>query len=75
MLPRFQIDLTDGAQFAYSTDEFENLKKADEEAQSKRDMPCRDSASIPAEEITPEMQVFRPSRLHFIELYEEECLA
>ncbi len=31
-------------------------------------------ASIPAEEVTPEMQLFHPARLHFIELYEEEHL-
>ncbi len=29
-------------------------------------------ASIPEEELTPEMQDFHSSRLHFIELYEEE---
>ena len=31
-------------------------------------------ASIPEEEITPEMRNFKPTRLHFIELYEEESL-
>lgn len=72
MLPRFRIDLTEGAQFAYSTDEFENLKKSDEEAQRKRH--ANTLASIPVEEITPEMQVFHPARVHFIELYEPEYL-
>lgn len=72
MLPRFRIDLMDGARFAYSIDEFENLKKSDEEAQRRRH--AETLASIPAEEITPEMQVFRPARLHFLELYEEEYL-
>ncbi|HEV8052984.1 MAG TPA: DNA topoisomerase (ATP-hydrolyzing) subunit B [Parachlamydiaceae bacterium] len=72
MLPRFRIDLTEGAQFAYSTDEFENLKKSDEEAQRKRH--ANTLASIPVEEVTPEMQVFHPARVHFIELYEPEYL-
>ena len=72
MLPRFRIDLTEGSQFAYSTDEFENLKKSDEEAQRKRH--ANTLASIPVEEVTPEMQVFHPARVHFIELYEPEYL-
>lgn len=72
MLPRFRIDLTEGSQFAYSTDEFEALKNTDEEAQKKRHESTL--ASIPKEEITPEMQVFRPGRVHFIELYEPETL-
>jgi len=72
MLPRFRIDLTEGSRFAYSTDEFENLKTEDEEAQRKRHSSTL--ASIPVEEVTPEMQVFRPARVHFIELYEPETL-
>lgn len=72
MLPRFRIDLTEGSRFAYSTDEFEHLKKSDEEVQRKRHASTL--ASIPPEEITPEMQVFHPARVHFIELYEPEYL-
>jgi DNA gyrase subunit B len=72
ILPRFRIDLTEGARFAYSTDEFENLKKEDEEFQRQRH--AQTLASIPEDEVTPEMKVFRPSRLHFVELYEEESL-
>lgn len=71
-LPRFKIDLTEGARFAYSSSEFEHFKKTDEEAQRKRH--AETLASIPSEEITPEMQQFHPSRLHFVELYEEEFL-
>lgn len=69
-LPRFRIDLTDGSCFAYSIDEFESIKHKEEEAQRKRH--AQTLASIPPEEITPEMQVFNPARLHFVELYEEE---
>ena len=72
-LPRYRLDLTDGSQYAYSLDELESLRKGDEEAQRRRH--AETLASIPAEEVTPEMQVFRPARLHFIELYEEEALA
>jgi DNA gyrase subunit B len=72
LLPRFKIELVEGSKFAYSIDEFESLRKKDEEAQRKRH--AETLASIPPEEITPEMQVFSPSRLHFIELYEEDDL-
>lgn len=72
ILPRFQIDLVDGPRFAYSSDEFESMKIADEEMQKIRHE--KTLASIPAEEVTPEMQIFRPARLHFIELYEEDYL-
>ncbi len=73
ILPRFQLNLTEGEKFAYSSDEFEELKKQDEAAQKKQHEETL--ASIPAEEITPEMRVFRPTRLHFTELYEEDYLS
>jgi DNA gyrase subunit B len=72
MLPRFRIDLTAGPRFAYSMDEFESLKASDEEVQRQRHASTL--ASIPLEEVTPEMQLFRPTRLHFIELYEPETM-
>lgn len=72
ILPRFQITLADGVHFAYSLDEFEELKVRNEQIQ--RAQHEQTLASIPAEEITPEMRVFKASRLHFIELYEEEYL-
>lgn len=70
ILPRFQINLLEGAQFAYSSDQFEALKVADEEAQRRRHEATL--AAIPQEEITAEMRNFVPKRLHFIELYEED---
>lgn len=73
VLPRFRIDLTDGPRFAYSVNEFDHLKKEDEEAQRTRH--AQTLASIPEEEVTPEMKQFRPTRLHFAELYEEETLS
>lgn len=71
-LPRFQVNLTDGARFAYSEDEFVALRKAEEEGQRQRHEQTL--ASIPEAEITPEMRTFKPARLHFIELYEEDFL-
>lgn len=70
VLPRFQIELQEGPRFVYSKNEFEELRKGDEEIQ-KRKFDERLS-SIPEAEITPEMRLFKPARLHFIELYEEE---
>lgn len=72
VLPRFKIELIEGSRFAYSMDEFEQLRKENEEAQRRRH--AETLASIPPEEITPEMQVFQGARLHFIELYEEDYL-
>ena len=57
--PRFQVNLTDGARFAYSEDEFVALRKSEEEAQKHRHEETL--ASIPEEEITAEMRMFKPS--------------
>jgi DNA gyrase subunit B len=72
-LPRFQVNLTEGARFAYSEDEFVALRKAEEEAQRLRHEQTL--ASIPEAEINDEMRKFKPSRLHFMELFEEDFLA
>lgn len=69
---RFQVTLTEGVRFAYSPNELEDFKKADEAEQRSQHQATL--ASIPAEEITEEMRIFRPARLHFIELYEEDHL-
>lgn len=71
-LPRFQINLTEGSRLVYSINEFEALRLADEAAQLKRFNETL--ASIPQEEVTAEMRIFRPTRLHFTELYEEDAL-
>ncbi|MEM1281979.1 MAG: DNA topoisomerase (ATP-hydrolyzing) subunit B [Chlamydiota bacterium] len=70
LLPQFQIELVDGLKFVYSTDEFEQLRKDDEEVQKRRHEETL--ASIPEEEQTEEIKTFRPKRLHFIELFEED---
>lgn len=68
-LPRFQLQTSDGPLFVYSMDEFETHKKADEERQRKHFEETL--ASIPAAEVTDDMKVFKPTRLHFVELFEE----
>lgn len=70
--PRFQIETVDGFRFAYSSDEFEALKIADEEAQKNHHE--QKLSSMPQEEITDDMRIFKAKRLHFIELYEPETL-
>ncbi|MGE4575194.1 DNA gyrase subunit B, partial [Parachlamydia sp.] len=71
-LPRFQVNLLKGSQFAYSIKEFEVLKQNDEEEQQQRHKETL--ASIPESEITEEMRTFRPTRFNFIELYEDISL-
>jgi DNA gyrase subunit B len=73
ILPRFQITIGDGVKFAYSLNEFEEFKRQNEAVLKVRHEETL--ASIPEEEITPEMRVFHPQRLNFIELYEEEYMA
>jgi DNA gyrase subunit B len=71
-LPRYQVELTEGARFIYSSSEFEDLKKEDEEAQRKRHEETLQN--MPAEEITEEMKLFHPKGLSSMELYEPENL-
>lgn len=70
--PRFRVHLTEGEKFVYSTDELESVKKGEEALQEARHRET--IASIPSEEVSPEMRAFKPMRLHFIELYEEDAL-
>lgn len=71
-LPRFQVNLSKGTTFVYSEDEFATLKAREDEDQRIRHEQTL--ASIPPEEVTEEMRVFKAPRLHFIELYEENGL-
>lgn len=72
VLPRYKIDLVDGSKFAYSINEFEVLKQMDEQAQRKRHADT--IATIPQEELTPDVVAFKALPLHFTELYEPETL-
>ncbi|MCH9611562.1 MAG: DNA gyrase subunit B [Chlamydiia bacterium] len=66
-LPRYQVDIKGKNQFVYSEDEFADLKRIDLEDQEEQHKATL--ASIPEEEQTEEMQVFRPKPLHYSELY------
>lgn len=70
--PHYQVALDDGPKFIYSSDEFAEMKRREEDSQRLRHEET--IASIPAEEITPEMRVFRPKLLPFMELFDEENL-
>jgi DNA gyrase subunit B len=72
VLPKYQVDLTSGMKFAYSKNEFQELHRQDIEAQELQHKERL--KAIPEEEITPEMRVFQPKRLNFVELYEESTL-
>jgi DNA gyrase subunit B len=69
-LPRFQVNLTEGSRFVYSEDELIAFRNSEEESQRLRHEQTL--ASIPDNEITEEMKIFKPSRLHFTELYEKD---
>lgn len=70
--PRFQVNLSDGTRFAFSEDEFIEMRKTEEESQRNRHEQTL--ASIPESEITEEMRIFKPGRLQFSELFEEDFL-
>lgn len=70
--PRFQVNLVEGPVFVYSEEELASLKSSEEEHQKKRHEETL--SSIPAEEVTEEMKIFKPSRLNFMEIFEEEVL-
>lgn len=71
-LPQFQIDLQEGPKLVYNASEFEQLRRDDEIQQ--RLSHENTLKEIPEKELTEEMKVFHPKRLHFIELYEEGAM-
>lgn len=72
ILPQYRVDLLDGPRFVYSADEFEALRILDEESQRRQHQET--IASIPEEELTEEMKIFRLVRLHYVELYDETSM-
>ena len=72
-LPHYQVTLLDGNKFVYSIEELRAFKESEETAQQVRHRETL--ASIPEDEVTPEMQTFHPGAFHFVELYEEDYLA
>lgn len=68
-LPRYIAHLADKEEFVYSDEELAGLKRIHEETERARFE--RTLASIPADEITPEMREFRPKGLTFTEFYDD----
>ena len=64
--PKFRLVISDGFKFVYSFEEFEAFQKQEEERQ--RTIYEKTLDSIPDSERT----AFRPERLHFMELYDED---
>lgn len=71
-LPRFQLKLGDQIKFVYSEEEFVEIRTADEEIQKQKLFDTL--ASIPLEEQTEEMKIFRVKKLPFLELFEQKAL-
>ncbi len=72
LLPRFQVQLGDEKKYIYSKDEFEEIKRIDEEGKRARHLETL--ASIPEEEQAPEMLEFRYRGFPFTEIYDEAVL-
>jgi DNA gyrase subunit B len=72
-LPQFYITLSTGSRFVYSMGEFEKIRQEDEEIQLKNFEET--VLSIPESEHTEEMKIFKPIKLHFMELYEEDAIS
>lgn len=68
-LPRFVAHLLEKDEYVSTDEELASLKRIFEEAERIRHEQT--IASIPAEEITPEMREFRPKGLAFTEFYDD----
>lgn len=71
-LPLYQVTLEDEQRLLYSDNEFEQLSKENEAAQQKAHEASL--ASLPPSELNEEALIFRPKRLPYAELYEEEAM-
>ena len=72
MLPKYQVKLTDESKLVYSDSEFEALSQDYQQEQLAAHQKTLES--IPDDEVTVEMRVFKPKKLSFMEVYEEELL-
>lgn len=70
--PRYLVTLADKQRFVYSSDEFASLASEYETVQRKEHEETL--SSIPASEVTADMQIFRPKRLPYMELFEASDL-
>jgi DNA gyrase subunit B len=70
--PQYLLHVTEGAQFAYSKDEFVAIKEQDEVRQKQ--MHEQTLNSIPEEERGENMALFTPHPVSFVEIFEESKL-
>ncbi len=73
VFPKYRVKVKNEARFVFSPSEFENISRLHTEDQEE--IHARTLESIPEEEITDEMRVFRPEKLTFTEVYEEKELS
>lgn len=70
--PKYQVKLAYESKFVYSSAEFENLSLSYQ--QEQKNLHEKTLASIPEDEITEAMRIFKPKKLSFMEIYEQELL-
>lgn len=70
--PQYLVHLSEGSLFVYSKDEFALIKQQDEEKQKERHEQTLQS--MPEDELTEEMKIFRPHSVPFVEIVEEAKL-
>ncbi|MFT4551543.1 MAG: DNA gyrase subunit B [Chlamydiales bacterium] len=70
--PRFQVKMGDVERLVNTEEELSALAATDEDEQRVRHEEA--IASIPENEVTEEMKVFRPKKLHILEFYAENVL-
>lgn len=70
--PKYQVKLGDKTQFVYSDSEFESINQ--EHQKHQMEVHQKTLESIPDEEITDEMRLFKPKKLSFTEIYDDETL-
>ncbi|NGX55779.1 MAG: DNA gyrase subunit B [Candidatus Anoxychlamydiales bacterium] len=68
--PKYLVTIGDDTKFVYSEDELISLKKDNETFQLQKHE--EKIASIPEEELTEDMKLFKPKSLPFTELYDDE---
>ena len=70
--PKYQVKLMDSTQMVFSDTEFEQLNKQNQKKQLEAHE--KKLESIPEDEISDEVRIFKPKPLSYIEIYEEEFL-
>ncbi len=68
--PKYQVTIGNDTRFIFSEEELVDLKKENEKIQMAQHE--EKIKSIPEEELTEEMKVFRPKSLPFIELFDQK---